>query len=178
MLGASSYYQVYPHVPHAWLYIAIDARDLSICKVGITTMETADLRVSGRSTENPFYCLFNSYNLGAIGISRKELLDFERYMHRKFADRISFVGTDIKSEWLNVSPFEAEGQIEHYIANAFSRDDLKLMDEDGEIVRAEFEKFVQRNRPHPALVENNHLHMLLRPYLNYLCRWHGIPFTY
>jgi hypothetical protein len=173
-----SYYQGFPHLAHGWLYIAIDARDLSICKVGLTTMEDPLMRVGGRSTENPFYCLFNSYNLGKIGISRKELQDFESYMHRKFANRINFIGTGTPSEWLNVGPFEAESQIEHYIANAFSRNGVNLLDEDGEVIQSVMLEYVEKNRPHPGAVEMNCYRNSLRPYLQYLCNYHGILFTY
>lgn len=178
MLIVNNIYQGHPYIPNAWLYIAIDVRDLSICKVGITTMKSPFDRVSGRSTENPFYCLYNSYNLGKIGISKKELMDFEKYMHRKFASRVKFIGTSTPSEWLTVGPIEAEGQIEHYIANAFSSDELSLMDEDGEIARETFEQFVERNRPHPYNVDSSHLWHTLKPYLNLLCQYHKLQIEY
>ncbi|QPQ23106.1 hypothetical protein [Lonsdalea populi] len=67
----------YPTLEHAWLYIAIDIRDLSICKIGLTTKKHPQLRLNEGRTYNPFLELYAIYELSATtwGCSQKELND-------------------------------------------------------------------------------------------------------
>lgn len=109
-----------PALPNACIYIAIDIRALSLCKVGFTTQEDPAARLNGGRTYNPFLTLYTVYRLSNCtrGCSLKELRDFEGYIHRK-----SILGKSIKhlhsgksSEWFWFRPDEMESLIDHWIA--------------------------------------------------------------
>ncbi|NIY94677.1 GIY-YIG nuclease family protein [Vibrio diazotrophicus] len=116
----NSHYAMYPPLEYAWLYIAIDIRDMDICKVGLTTRESPHQRVSQGKTYNPFLFLFASYELSkcTYGVSQKELDDIERYIHRRsiFGGAIKHLATGRDSEWFSIHPEEAERQIDWILA--------------------------------------------------------------
>jgi hypothetical protein len=164
-----SYYLNYPLIPFAWIYIAIDVRHLDICKVGITQQPEARFRVAGNDTANPFYTLFNSYDMAGIGISKKELLDFEDYLHRKIAPRIPMIGTGTSSEWIMMSPFEATKEIEYHIGRGFSVPGF--MNEDGDIQYENIHRYRCEYRPNPHFIAEQVCGMA-NDYVDFLVRWH------
>jgi len=176
-----SYYDKYPLIKSAWIYIAIDVRHMNICKVGITQQVEARYRVKGANTANPFYTLFNSYDMAGIGISKRELLDFEDYLHRKMALRIPMIGTDGYSEWLIMSPFNAAEEIEYRIGRGFS--EPGFMNEDGDILYENIRKYRHEHRPNPHLIAEK-VNGMANEYVEYLLRWHEMntpgwmPWTY
>lgn len=111
-----------PFIPFAHIYIAIDIKDFYTCKVGLTTSQDPRNRIRAGRTSNPYYVPFVSYNLGQLGIGKKELKNFEKYLHRKIADRVPFVDGDFESEWLEETPTDTNTQIIYYIANGFRKD--------------------------------------------------------
>lgn len=116
----NEHYSSYPILPNAWIYIAIDIRDLDICKIGLTTKKTPQLRINEGKTYNPFLELFTTYELSKCtwGCSREELRDIEKYFHNRhiFGGAIKYPGTGRTSEWFFTSPSEAEYQIDWMLA--------------------------------------------------------------
>ena len=114
------HYAHYPTIPNAWIYIAIDIRDMNMCKIGLTTKEDPLKRISEGRTYNPFLELFTTYQLSACtwGCSQKELNDIENYFHRRstFGGAIKHVRTQRDSEWFFNDPEEAEHQIDWMLA--------------------------------------------------------------
>lgn len=156
------------NIPNAWIYIAIDIRDLSICKVGLTTTENPKNRISQGNTSNPFYILFNCYNLSEIGISKEELTDFERYLHKKLGPRIRIVASGEKSEWIETSPFCAEDQIEHFISNAFSLKGQSFQDEDGSVKTDTMNSIKYAHRPCHLHIHERINYCKYKEYLDFL----------
>jgi hypothetical protein len=164
-----SFYDNLPLIQSAWIYIAIDARHLDICKVGITLQAEARHRVTGSNTANPFYTLFNSYDMAGIGISKKELFDFEDYLHRKIAPRIPMIGTGGYSEWIMMSPFKAAEEIEYRIGRGFSVPEF--MNEDGEIQYENVRKYLHEHRPNPFFIAEQ-VNGMANEYVEYLLHWY------
>lgn len=127
----NEYYAAYPYSEYAWLYIAVDIRDMSIVKVGLTTKKTPQQRVAEGKTYNPFITLFTTYELSrcTFGVSSKELSDIEGYIHSRsnFGKPIKHLYTGRDSEWFYIDPEEAESQIDWILAKrGFSVDGKKL----------------------------------------------------
>jgi hypothetical protein len=116
----NSYYSQYPKIANAWIYIAIDIRDMNMCKIGLTTKEHPLKRISEGKTYNPFLELFTTYELSACtwGCSQKELNDIENYFHRRatFGGAMKHLRTLRDSEWFFNDPEEAEYQIDWMLA--------------------------------------------------------------
>ena len=135
---------------YAWIYIAIDVTNLNRCKIGITTRENPMNRIRDGRTSNPFYILFNCYELSKLKISNKELRNFERYIHRKLGfSRIHRIGTGNPSEWFRLSPFDAEEEIDYYVCNNFDFNGRHSFDEDGNIDREVLREVKYEHRPDP-----------------------------
>ncbi|MGP2446585.1 hypothetical protein [Pantoea ananatis] len=113
-------YSDFPSIPNAWIYIAIDIRDMNMCKIGLTTKENPFKRISEGKTYNPFLELFTTYQLSACtwGCSQKELNDIEHYFHGRntFGGAIKHSKTLRDSEWFFNDPEDAEWQIDWMLA--------------------------------------------------------------
>lgn len=105
---------------YAWLYIAIDIREMGLTKIGLTTKQTPQQRIAEGKTYNPFLTLFTVYELSKCskGTSRKELSDIERYIHSRsvFGEPIKHLDTGRDSEWFPIHPEEAEAQVDWILA--------------------------------------------------------------
>ncbi|MDD2033190.1 GIY-YIG nuclease family protein [Pseudomonas sp. E141] len=116
----SEYYAACPPSPHAWLYIAVDVRDMGIAKIGLTTKRTPEMRIAEGRTYNPFLVLFTTYDLARCtwGTSAKELADIERYIHRRavFGTPIGHLATGRSSEWFRIHPEQAESIVDAMLA--------------------------------------------------------------
>lgn len=116
----NSHYSSFPQLPNAWIYIAIDIRDMNLCKIGLTTKPHPRLRIGEGKTYNPFLELFTIYELSACtwGCSQEELNDIESYFHSRatFGGAIKYPSTMRDSEWFFTAPYEAEFQIDWMIA--------------------------------------------------------------
>jgi len=116
----NEYYAGYPILKHAWIYVAVDIRNLSITKVGLTTAQYPQKRISQGITYNPFIRLFTIYELSkcTFGISQKELNDIESYIQSRavFDEPIRHLDSNRKSEWFFIHPEEAEMQIDWMFA--------------------------------------------------------------
>jgi hypothetical protein len=116
----NEYYAVYPTLDFAWIYVAVDIRNLSLCKVGLTTAKSPHKRISQGKTYNPFLRLFSIYELSkcTFGISKKELYDIEQYIHKRsiFGEPLLHLDSNRKSEWFLMDPEEAEMQIDWLFA--------------------------------------------------------------
>ena len=167
-------YENEPLIPNAWIYIAIDIRDLSICKIGLTTGIEAYVRIKQGTTSNPFYLLFTSYDLSMVGISKKELYDLERYLHRKIEDGIRIVSSGSYSEWFELHPLKAESWIDSYICNAFDLDGFSLQNEDGEVDYSLLNSFKEAFRPHPWLILRRISYERCKEYVDYLTKYHDL----
>lgn len=127
----NDYYSQYPSSPYGWIYVAIDIRDMSKSKIGLTTKEEPQKRVNEGKTYNPFLSLFVVYNLSLCswGISRQELNDIESYIHNRsvFGNPIKHLYTKRDSEWFHIHPAEAEFQNDWILAKrGFSVDEQPL----------------------------------------------------
>ncbi|MDW7550708.1 hypothetical protein [Pseudoalteromonas peptidolytica] len=127
----NEYYSEYPALEHAWLYIAIDVRDMNLAKIGLTRRKSPLDRISQGKTYNPFLTLFASYELSkcTFGASQKELDDIEGYIHSRnaFGDPIKHLYTGRKSEWFFIHPEEAEYQIDWILAKRGFAVDNKVL---------------------------------------------------
>lgn len=87
LLEPNPVYKDCPIKKHGWIYIAVDMRDLSFSKIGLTTEEEPARRVAQGRTYNPFITLFTTYELGrsTFGISQQELNAIEGNLHRRWA---------------------------------------------------------------------------------------------
>ncbi|WP_155279876.1 hypothetical protein [Alteromonas macleodii] len=166
-------YQNEPLIPNAWIYIAIDIRDLSICKIGLTTAVSPWQRIQQGTTSNPFYLLFNSYNLSIVGISKKELQDLERYLHRKIERRIPIVSSGSVSEWVESHPLQAENWIDSYISNSFELNGFSLQNEHGEVNYSLFNKVKEVCRPDPSSITRAVRYEQCQEYVDYLIWYHN-----
>jgi hypothetical protein len=86
-----------------WIYICVDPKDISICKIGMTRRELYS-RVT--ETTNPHYVVFAAYK-----VPEDEALAIERYVHRdleRFSiERQSHRMTGRNSEWFAINSAEA-----------------------------------------------------------------------
>ena len=166
-----------PILQYAWLYIAIDIRNLEMCKVGITTRETPIQRINEGRTTNPFYLLFNSYDLSKFKLTRKKLMNFERFVQQRLGASVSRIVSGSNSEWIRTTPFNAEQEIDYRIANDFSSDDELLFDEDGEILEEKFKEIKYPYRPDPfnLSVSSNLNYEECKNYIDYLMDHHNYP---
>ena len=167
-------YQNEALISNAWIYIAIDIRDLSICKIGLTTAINPCQRIQQGTTSNPFYLLFTSYNLSMVGISKKELLDLERYLHRKIERRIPIVSSGSLSEWVESQPLKAETWIDSYISNTFDLNGLPLKNDDGEVNDSLFNKVKEIYRPHPLTIIDVVRYEQCKEYVDYLISYYDL----
>lgn len=160
-------YKDEPTLSHAWIYIALDIRHLDICKIGLTTQKDPLTRIKKLSTANPYFELFNSYDMTYFKISKKELYDIEKNFHNRLGTKIYNLNGN-KTEWLRITPFEAELNIENYINITFKEHDDKT-----NIIS----KIKIENRPDPlpyTLITNN-LYDDNREYIDYLMKYHKYP---
>lgn len=185
----NSYYSQYQPLENAWLYIAIDIRDMSMAKIGLTRRESPESRIAQGKTYNPFLTLFTSYELSkcTYGSSQKELNDIESYIHGRciFGNAIKHLYTGRNSEWFPISPEKAEHQIDWILAKrGFAVDNKSLY-----TYNTEYEKFnyiaVERmkkikkiNRPNPysfsEMAENGGIgYNLYAPYYEYLLEFYN-----
>lgn len=182
-------YAGYPVNVHGWIYIAVDMRDFSLSKIGLTTKKNPSLRIAEGRTYNPFLALFTTYELGrcTFGISQQELSDIEGYIHR----RGSVLGGPLKhldsgrdSEWFNSRPDHAESQVDWILANRGLTVDNERLHEyyenpnnrNGINIRA-MRKIKRISRPFPGHVEYlatmaGYDARMIRPYLSYLEEFH------
>jgi hypothetical protein len=67
------HYAHYPTIPNAWIYIAIDIRDMNMCKIGLTTKEDPLKRISEGRTYNHFLNYLQRINSQPVlGDARKK----------------------------------------------------------------------------------------------------------
>ena len=170
-------YHELPVLKWAWLYIAIDVRDLSICKIGITIREDPNTRLRECMTSNPFYNFFNCYDMSRFSISKKELLDLERYLHRKLGIRLNSIGTGHETEWVSISPYLAEKEIDYIICNNFYFLGNSMIDEDGNLHKEYLSEVKHRIRPDPlGLFFNSFVRYEdCQEYYDYLMDHHNYP---
>lgn len=169
----NDHYSHYDLLDHAWLYIAIDTRNLEICKIGLTSKIHPRMRVGEGKTYNPYLELFATYELSATtwGCSKKELHDIEGYIHNKrvFGQALKYPSTLRDSEWFPTHPAEAEGQVDWILAKrGFSVQGWTLFDT-GMRPNLTEEQSIRINEVHfEALRE---IKTIFRPYPDeYLCR--------
>lgn len=86
-----------------WIYICVDLKDISICKIGMTRRELYS-RVT--ETTNPHYVVFAAYK-----VPENESFAIERYIHRDLGrfgiERQSHRMTGRDSEWFAINAAEA-----------------------------------------------------------------------
>lgn len=86
-----------------WIYICVDPKDTSICKIGMTRRE---LYVRVTETTNPHYIIFAAYK-----VPEDEALEIEKYVHRDLGrynvQREDHSLSRRKSEWFSISAVEA-----------------------------------------------------------------------
>ncbi|ELR8729983.1 GIY-YIG nuclease family protein [Vibrio harveyi] len=176
MYNNDPYYGL-PILTCAWLYIAIDVRDLSICKIGITTRENPIDRLRECRTSNPFYSFFNCYDMARLNISMRELLDLERYLLRKLGVRLNHIGTGNASEWVRISPCFAEKEIDYIICNNFDFHENSMIDEDGNPDEKYLGEFKYKVRPDPfGLFINSFVRYEdCQDYYDFLMDYHEYP---
>ncbi|MBD8566194.1 GIY-YIG nuclease family protein [Oxalobacteraceae sp. CFBP 8763] len=187
----NEHYAKFPSCEHAWLYIAIDIRDMSISKIGLTTKDSPINRIKEGRTYNPFLTLFTTYELSrcTFGVSLKELRDIERYIHRRsvFHPPIRHLYTGGESEWFYVPPDEAESMVDGLLAKrGFSVDGRYLYTmfegphNQGEMDIEQMKKIKKIYRPFPgdfveaaecAGIKRKHYH----GYIEYLRDFHSRP---
>lgn len=184
----NEYYSKYPVLEHAWLYIAVDVRDMNLAKIGLTRRKSPQHRISQGKTYNPFLTLFASYELSkcTFGSSQQELDDIEGYIHSRhvFGDPIKHLYTGRKSEWFFIHPEEAERQIDWILAKrGFAVDNKALYSHDirhqkfNGIAVERMKKIKTIYRPNAFAFsemadEANIPFDLYRPYYDYLCDFH------
>lgn len=162
---------------HAWLYIAIDIRNLRQCKIGITTRESPITRIREGRTSNPYYLLFTAYNLSEMIASRSELENFERHAREKVGTPVFRVASGNNSEWRYEDPRSAELVIEHLIINSFQKNGNILFDEDGLPNPAEFSSIKHPYRPDPFGFSDisNLNYNECKEYIDFLMDFHNYP---
>lgn len=174
-----------PVIKHGWIYIAVDMRDLSLSKIGLTTKQSPMLRIAEGRTYNPFLTLFTTYDLArcTFGISKRELCDIEGYIHRRgseFGAPLKHFDSGRDSEWFNIRPDHAESGVDWILAKrGFSVDNERLNEfcdsennRNGISIRA-MRKIKKIYRPKPSSVEYiavmaGYDEHQIRPYLSYL----------
>lgn len=188
LLEINPAYKDYPTKKSGWIYIAIDMRDLELSKIGLTTKEEPNRRIAEGRTYNPFLTLFTTYQLArcTFGISQRELIDIEGYIHGRsaFGAPLRHLDSGRDSEWFQMHPDEAEGQVDWILAKrGFSVDHEKLYEVfespnnwNGLNLRA-MRKIKKVYRPFPENVEYlahsaGYDVRQIRPYLDYLAHFH------
>lgn len=183
-------YAGYPLKEYGWIYIAIDMRDMSFSKIGLTTKETPSRRISEGRTYNPFLTLFTTYELAkcTFGISREELSAIEGYIHNRgsaFGPPLKHLDSGRDSEWFQIRPDHAESQVDWIIAKrGFTVDNEELYEyydgpnnRNGISVRSmrKIKKIIR-----PTLIDMYNLAQaagydvgLIKPYLDYLKEFHA-----
>ncbi|RQQ45686.1 GIY-YIG nuclease family protein [Burkholderia stagnalis] len=189
LLEINPAYKNYPTKEHGWIYIAIDMRDLRFSKIGLTTKELPSRRIAEGRTYNPFLTLFTTYELArcTFGISQRELSDIEAYIHGRsvFGYPLKHLDSGRDSEWFQIRPDYAEGQVDWILAKRnFSVDHEKLFEyydgpnnRNGVNVRA-MRKIKKVYRPAPGDMERlaqsaGYDARLISPYLDYLEKFHA-----
>ena len=189
LLESNPFYKDFSTIEYGWIYIAVDMRDMSLCKIGLTTKGNPDRRIAEGRTYNPFLTLFTTYELGrrTFGISQKELSDIERYIHHKsiFGGSLKHIGSGRDSEWFQVRADYAEHQVDWILATrGFTVDKEGLFDyyespnnKNGINVRV-MRKIKKVIRPRPvdvwALVESaGYSGQRIKPYTDYLNEFHA-----
>lgn len=162
---------------HAWLYIAVDIRNLTECKIGITTRQNPQIRIREGRTSNPFYLLFTAYNLTPLNVDASELKKFERHVRKKVGQPVWRVASGNESEWRYEDPRNAELVIDHHIINTFTYNGKNLFDEDGMPSNEEFQDIKHPYRPDPfGLWEISNLNYdQCREYIDFLMDYHKYP---
>jgi hypothetical protein len=115
----NDYYEAHARSEFAWLYIAVDIRDMGLSKIGLTTKKTPEQRLAEGKTYNPFIVLFATYELSKLtnGISSFELRKIEGYIHRRsFANPVLHLNTGRNSEWFYMDPESAESEVDRMLA--------------------------------------------------------------
>ncbi|WP_330944128.1 GIY-YIG nuclease family protein [Vibrio diabolicus] len=91
-----------------WIYICVDPKDISICKIGMTKRE---LYARMTETTNPDYIVFAAYQ-----VPEDEARAIEKYVHRDLSrfgiDRQSHRMTGRDSEWFAINAVEATKLLE------------------------------------------------------------------
>ncbi|EPN3958437.1 hypothetical protein ACPUEJ_20070 [Vibrio tubiashii] len=177
----NEYYADYPKIENAWLYIAIDIRDMTTAKIGLTTNANPLKRLSQGKTYNPFLMMFTTYELSrcTFGISKEELSDIESYLHGKgtFGGAIRHLSSGRKSEWFHIHPDRAENQVDMLITKrGFSVDGEYLFatgvgyKKYGEIMPERMRKIKTIFRPIPKEFINKATSVGIKPdqYKNYV----------
>ena len=187
----NDYYDEYPRSEFAWLYIAVDIRDMGISKIGLTTKKTPEQRLAEGKTYNPFIVLFATYELSKItnGISRFELGEIEGYIHRRsFADPVLHLYTGRNSEWFYMHPDSAESEVDRMLAKrGFTVGGKRLYSfyegdhNHNDIYVSRMKQIKKIYRPFPEdfndMVENLGLpSKYYREYLDYLVDYHSRDF--
>ncbi|WP_202934878.1 hypothetical protein [Vibrio navarrensis] len=190
----NEYYQNEPTIDSAWLYIAIDIRDMRMVKVGLTTRENPHDRILNGRTYNPFVTLFAAYDLtkNTFGISKKELADMESRIHGRgaFGEPLRHLNSGRRSEWFFIDPDEAEFQIDVNLAKrGFSVDGYMLFTHqsgyekynDIAIWRMKRIKSVFKPKPldFKELADSRGIPFeIYKPYYEYLVAFHGSGNSY
>ena len=154
------YYADCPTLPHGWLYIVVDIRDMGMSKIGLTANPYPIIRISQGKTYNPFLMLFTTYELSkcTYGVSQKELSDIERYLHGRavFGGALKHLQSGRDSEWFYMNPDSAEAQVDAVLAKrGFSVDGKTLRtfsegyDQFNDIVPERMRKIKTIFRPNP-----------------------------
>lgn len=173
---------------HGWLYIAIDMRDLTYTKIGLTTKEAPKSRIAEGRTYNPFLTLFATYELARCthGISREELHDIEGYIHARsaFGAARRHINSGRDSEWFVIPPNHAESMVDALLAKRGFSVDHEYLNADfdgpnnwyGINIRA-MRKIKKINRPtvremQTLVKDAGYDSRLINPYLVYLAEFH------
>jgi hypothetical protein len=125
----NEHYAAFEPAPFAWLYIAVDVRDMGMTKVGLTKKEAPSRRIAEGRTYNPFLTLFATYELSrcSFGVSAVELGDIESYIHKRLCKPLKHLDSQRDSEWFYLHPEAVEGTIDWILAKrAFSVDGKQL----------------------------------------------------
>ena len=182
------HYSKFPSLDYGWLYIAIDIRDMSMSKIGLTTRDDPYQRISQGRTYNPFLRLFAVYELSrcTFGVSKEELSDIEKYIHNRsiFGEPLKHLDSNRDTEWFFLDPDSAEFQVDLLLMKrGFSVDGKSLYTyyEDVEtycdVVIDRMRKIKTIFRPSPSEFESKAQQCgmpfeLYQQYYNYLVSFH------
>ena len=190
----NEFYEHEPTINAAWLYIAVDIRDMRMVKVGLTTRDNPQDRILQGRTYNPFITLFAAYDLSknTFGISKKELSDMEDRMHTRaiFGEPLKHINSGRSSEWFFIDPDEAEFQMDTNLAKrGFSVDGYSLFTHqagyekynDIAIWRMKQIKSIFKPKPEEFQMLAEHRGIpfeIYKPYYDYLVGFHSGENTY
>lgn len=86
-----------------WIYICVDPKDISICKIGMTRR---GLYERATETTNPHYIVFTAYK-----VPEDEAHQIEKYVHRDLSrfdiDREAHSLSGRNSEWFSINAVQA-----------------------------------------------------------------------